>query len=274
MQKVQRSPRTTAAYTSDWNDFSTWCAHHGKRTLPAAASVVAAYLDDLASRYRASTVERRVAAIRAQHVDAGLTSPTDVVAVRDAVTRARWRGRYSATPTVPLDPRELGAISAALESSLAGTRDRALLLVAYGAGLRPSEVVALTCDDVGLVPTGLAVRVSRGRVVVPFGSDHDRCAVRAWKAWRAAAGIGDGPAFRAVDRHGRLGTRALSEKAVTRIVRRAAERAGLDGARWSGLSLRRGMVMAATEHGVTVGSIMEHTGHRSRRVVRDYMRGT
>lgn len=274
MQSVQRAPRTTAAYESDWDDFSSWCGRHRARPLPASASVVAAYLDDLALRFRASTVERRVAAIRARHVDAGRRSPTDAVEVRDAVTRARWRGRNSATPTVPLGPNDLGVLSAALESNLAGARDRALLLVAYGAGLRPSEVVALSCDDIGLVPSGLAVRVSRGRVVVPFGSDRDRCAVRAWKAWRKESGISTGPAFRAVDRHSRLGIGPLSEKAVTRIVRRVAERAGFDGERWTGLSLRRGMVQAATEHGVTVGSIMEHTGHRSRRVVRDYMRGT
>jgi hypothetical protein len=60
-------------------------------------------------------------------------------------------------------------------------------------------------------------------------------------------------------------------RGVTRIVQRAAERAGLDGVCYSGRSLRRGMVLAATEHGVSERRIMEHTGHRSRRLVRRYM---
>jgi hypothetical protein len=80
-----------------------------------------------------------------------------------------------------------------------------------------------------------------------------------------------GPAFRAVDRHGRIGEEPLSVRSVTRIVQRAVERAGSDGSRYSGRSLRRGMVLAATEHGASDRRIMAHTGHRSRRLVRRYM---
>jgi hypothetical protein len=95
--------------------------------------------------------------------------------------------------------------------------------------------------------------------------------VQAWTRWRDTAGLGDGPAFRPVDRHGRVGGARLGPKAVTRVVRRAATRAGLDPARYRGLSLRRGMVTAATEHGVSDARIMAQTGHRSRRLVRRYM---
>jgi hypothetical protein len=54
-------------------------------------------------------------------------------------------------------------------------------------------------------------------------------------------------------------------------VRRAAAAAGLDPVRYRGLSLRRGMVTVATAHGVSDARIMEHTGHRSRRLVQRYM---
>jgi len=119
---------------------------------------------------------------------------------------------------------------------------------------------------------GLQVDVARGRVLIPFGSAPELCAVSAWNRWRAAAPLGDGPAFRAIDRHGHLGG-GLGPKAVTRLVRRAAAAAGLDPARYRGLSLRRGMVAAATERGASDAGIMAHTGHRSRRLVRRYMHG-
>jgi predicted hotdog family 3-hydroxylacyl-ACP dehydratase len=69
--------------------------------------------------------------------------------------------------------------------------------------------------------------------------------VLAWEDWEAAAGLTAGPAFRSVDRDGRLGLTRLGEKAITRIVQRAAERAGLDESRYSAISLRLGMLSSA-----------------------------
>jgi integrase len=239
--------------------------------LPASPDAVAAYVADLAERRRVATVQRRVAAVRARHVDAGLPTPTAAPDVTAAVTQAQWRRRNDVTDTEPIDVDALRAMSAAAPGSIAGARDRALLLVAYGAGLRPGELTALTIDDITLVRTGMTVRVARGAVVVPFGSDEHLCSVRAWKAWKRAASLARGPAFRPVDRHGRVLAVPLGDKAVTRIVRRAAARAGFDPARWSGGSLRRGMVLAAATHGASDTGIMAHTGHRSRRLVRRYM---
>ena len=40
------------------------------------------------------------------------------------------------------------------------------------------------------------------------------CPVRAWRRWLTESGIETGPAFRSVDRHGRLGSKRLSDRAV------------------------------------------------------------
>lgn len=266
-----RAPATERAYRADWAAFNVWCAARGSTPLPAAATTVARYLDDVARSQKVATVRRRLAAVRAAHLDAGSESPTGAAPVRLAVARAEWRQRGSEDPTVPLGVEELRAISRALPATLAGRRDRALLLLGYGAGLRPGELARLATRDVRLVGAGLRVQIARGVVVVPFGSAPELCAVAAWQQWRRAAGIADGWALRAIDRHGRLGRSGIGAKAVTRIVRRAAATAGLDPVRYRGLSLRRGMVAAATAQGVSAARIMEHTGHRSRRLVRRYM---
>lgn len=44
-----RSPATLRAYLSDWNDFSVFCDQLGVAALPAAPSVVAAYVAELGS---------------------------------------------------------------------------------------------------------------------------------------------------------------------------------------------------------------------------------
>src|SRR5204862_152314 len=111
--------------------------------------------------------------------------------------------------------------------------------------LRPSELVWLDVPDLTVVEDGLAVSLMRGRIVIPYGIEPDLCPVLAWQDWEAAAGLTAGPAFRSVDRDGRLGLTRLGERAITRMVQRAAERAGLDESRYSALSLRLGMLASA-----------------------------
>jgi site-specific recombinase XerD len=271
---MPRSAATRRAYRSDWTAFASWCAGARRTARPASAGTVARYVDHLAAQRSVATVRRRLAAVRAAHVDHGHASPTDAAAVRLAVARAEWRQRDRATTTTAVSVPELRAMSRALPATLAGTRDRAVLLLGYGAGLRPGELVRLDVGHVRRVRAGLRVDVGRRPVVVPFGSAAELCAVDAWTRWRRAASVTDGPAFRAVDRHGRIDEGRLSVKAITRIVRRAADRAALDAARFRGSSLRRGTVVAATERGASDAGIMAHTRHRSRRLVRRYMAGS
>jgi len=271
MAAALRSPRTQRAYAADWADFERWCGESGVRALPADAADVARYLDHVSGRRRATTVQRRVAAIRARHLDRAVATPTGAPSVRAAITRARWHDRQGPRVTPAIDVASLRAMSAAAPASPAGARDRAMLLLGYGGGLRPGELTALDVADVRAVRSGLRVRLARGTIVVPFGSDAHLCAVRAWRAWRRLVADG-GPAFRPVDARGEVGVARLGEKAVTRIVRRCASRAGFDGAAWSGMSMRRGMVDAAAARGASARTIMDHTGHRSRRLVRGYMR--
>lgn len=265
------APRTLEAYRFDWADFARWCAACGRSALPADGPTVAAYVDDHVGHLRVGTLQRRVAAIRAAHLAAGLAVPSDAPEVTAAMTRARWRQRDVVAVTTPITVDELRAISRALPATPRGARDRALLLVGYGAALRPGELVGLAATDLAVAGDGLAVCTDRGELRVPYGSAPELCAVAAWTAWSRVACLAGGPAFRAVDRGGAIGPGALSEKAVGRIVRRAAQGAGLDESRFSGLSLRRGMVAAAAAHGSSRRAIMRQTGHRSERLVRGYL---
>jgi len=233
------------ASRSDWAHFARWCIARGEPAMPASATTVVEYIGDLAASSEPATVPSRVAAIRDWHRASGLDAPTDDERVRVALTRAQWYLRRASTHTVPLDAGELATILAATPPSLIGLRDRALILIGYLAALRPSELVLLDVSDLTVVDDGLAVHLMRGRVVIPYGADPELCPVLAWEEWEAAAGLTAGPAFRSVDRDGRLGLTRLGEKAITRIVQRAAERAGLDESRYTAISLRLGMLASA-----------------------------
>lgn len=233
------------ASRSDWTHFARWCVSRGETVMPASPAVVVEYIEDVAASHEPATVPSRVAAIGDWHRASGLEAPTDDERVRLALTRAEWYRRRAPTHTVPLDADELATILDATPLSLIGLRDRALLLIGYVAALRPSDLVALDVSDVTIVDDGLAVNLMRGRIVIPYGVDSDFCPVLAWEDWQAAAGLTAGPAFRSVDRDGRLGLTRLGEKAITRIVQRAAERAGLDESRYSAISLRLGTLTSA-----------------------------
>jgi hypothetical protein len=71
------------AYKSDWADFTAWCEGAGEIPLPATPIAVATYLAQLADRgIKASTIQRRLAAIRAAHLAAGAEPPTNAEGVK------------------------------------------------------------------------------------------------------------------------------------------------------------------------------------------------
>ena len=273
---------TRRAYRSDWRIFTTWCDMHGLAPLPAAPSTVARFLTAQAATLKVASLHRRLAAIVQAHRAAGYASPSD-----DATVRTVWRGirRTKGTATAKkraLLTSDIRALLAVLPNSPSGARDRALLLLGFAGALRRSELVALDVDDIEAVEgKGLLVRVRRSQtdqkgrgIQVPIhpGSDPLTCPVQALAAWLAVAGITEGPIFRPVDRHQRIGPGRLTAQTVALIVKRAATAAGLDPARFAGDSLRAGFATSAAIAGAELPSIMCQTRHRSATAAAGYVR--
>jgi hypothetical protein len=61
--------------------------------------------------------------------------------------------------------------------------------------------------------------------------------MRTVQAWLAEVGADAGPLFRSINRHGRVCTGRLSGIDVARVVKKLAERAGLDATAYTGHSL-------------------------------------
>ena len=166
-------------------------------------------------------------------------------------------------------------------TGLGGARDRALLLLGFAGAFRRSELVGIDVEDLGFREEGLVVTLRRSktdqegegrRVGIPYGSDPATCPFRAVRAWLKLSGIDSGPLFRPIDRRGRLGPSRLTDKSVALLVKRYVKDVGLDPARFSGHSLRAGLVTAAALAGASERSIMAQTGHRSPNMVRRYIR--
>jgi len=114
-------------------------------------------------------------------------------------------------------------------STLRGLRDRAILAVLLGCGLRRSEVAALKF-------THLQQRDGRWCIVDLVGK-HGRvrtAPMPTWvkvavDAWAAPAGVTDGHVFRSVNRADRVTAERLGEKVVCQLIKPYAEEAGVLG---------------------------------------------
>lgn len=266
-----RAPRTVRAYDGDWRRFTAWCEARGHRAFPAAPGTIALYLTELAHAGRKlATLRRARAAIAVAHRAHGLDCPTRHLVVTDLL---RGIARTKAQPperAPALSPEHLDAMLETLGDDRRGARDRALLALGFAGAFRRSTLVALDVEDLTFVDAGLEIRVRadksdparEGRVLpVAFASLPERCAVRAVRAWIDAAALGEGPLFRAVSRAGAIGAARLSDRAVDRLVKRAARQAGL-ALDVSAHSLRAGFITAAVRQKHPPERIRVVSGHK------------
>jgi Phage integrase, N-terminal SAM-like domain len=82
LAKAEKAASTRKAYGTDFRLFRAWCDARGVSALPAAPETVAAYLAANAGSSKASTLGRRIAAIRYAHKLAGVALPTDAEGVK------------------------------------------------------------------------------------------------------------------------------------------------------------------------------------------------
>src|SRR4029077_20021276 len=209
LAKAEKAASTRKAYGTDFRIFKEWCEARGVLSLPAAPETVAAYLAAHASTSKASTLGRRVAAIRYAHKLASLALPTDAEGVKATMRGIRRTYGSARVRKVPAVAGKMLGMVATAPDKLAGLRDRALLLVGFGGALRRSELVALDVADIQGTETGLLVTIrgsktdqERAGATVAIARGDVACPAKALREWLDAAGIENGPIFRPIDKGG------------------------------------------------------------------------
>jgi site-specific recombinase XerD len=173
-----------------------------------------------------STINVRLAAVRRlayEASDTGLLSPDLAAGIRRVKGAKRLGVRIGNWLTVPQSRTLLGESSS---NSLRGKRDRAILALLIGCGLRRAELVGLGMEDfqvreehwviADLIGKGKHIRT----VPVPMWAKR---AVE----WTTAAAIKGGAIFRRVNRLGKIWGDGITPKAIWHIVKAAAKRVGI-----------------------------------------------
>jgi integrase len=235
-----------------------------------------------------STVKRRLASWSALHRWRGIEGPFAAPALRGAVrlavrasARPRQRKSRRAVTRAILDR----LLATCRGDRLADSRDRALLLIAFGSGgRRRSEIACLRVEQISeeapvasdpsdpsaapAPPALPCMAIALGRTKTTAADDDARVLllgppVAALRTWLERADIASGPVFRAIDRWGALEDRALTPQAVNLIVKRRCAQAGLDPAQFSAHGLRSGYLTEAARSGVALPEAMRQSQHRS-----------
>lgn len=289
---AHKPPNTTRAYRQDWKMWRLYTTWAGIPETSATSGALVGFVRWMANRpdldeYKPTaptTVDRRLAGavvgLRARGIEPGKKAKDDARDALKAYIRelAEDGVKIGRGKAAPLTVKHLRLICEAFPTdTMAGIRDRSLVLMAFSIAGRRSEVANLRVADIELHDNGLRVTVQFGKtgartVPVPRGTHELTCPVLAWEKWKDASGITEGPAFRRVDRHGNLLAGGLSGQAVGSILNRAGRTAGLSV--WiTGHSARAGLATEARRAGHDPKTISATTGHSpTSRVLYEYMR--
>jgi len=245
------APRTVDAYRRDLTAIGGWL---GRSPSSASTEDLERYVSELrAQGLAATTIARRLAAIRSffrHQVLIGLREDNPAAEV-GLPRRARKLPRT-------LSPGEAERlVEAAAGTTPRDLRDRALVELLYGAGLRVSEAVGLEKGGVDL-DQRLVRSIGKGgkERIVPLG----RSAADALRRY-----LGRGRPF--LDRRHRpelfLNARGgpLTRAGAFLILRRLAEKAGLEPSRIHPHLLRHSFATHLLEGGADLRSVQEMLGH-------------
>jgi integrase len=280
---ASRAAATLALYDAAFARWTCWCTLHHTRALPAEPRVVAAYLAALARAGKSvAAINGALAAIQFKNRAAGFALDRRAPLLATVLAGI---ARTCAKPIRRAAALDISAL-AQLSDSLAGEdlcslRDRALILVAFFAALRRSEITSLDVSGrspIALDARGLTLNLTATKtaaattsVAVPRRGDG-LCPVAALERYLAAANLTSGPLFRAISKSGRLLPRRLDATSVRHILRRRLAAAGLSATTFSPHSLRAGFITAAAHANVPEHLIQRTSRHKSVDVLRSYIR--
>jgi site-specific recombinase XerD len=254
-----RSQHTKRMYGRALEEFASWTREQGIESFTKAA--VQGYLAWLTKKGLApSSINVHLAALRklaAEASDKAFLDPqvaAGIARIRGASQKGRRTGRWLTREQASDLLRDRD------DSSLKWKRDRAILCLLIGSGLRRQELATLRIEHVQMrddrwVILDLTGKRQRIRTVpIPAWAKD------ALDRWTHAACITAGPLFRAIDKAGRINSDSLSTQAIYLTVR--------DHARAIGLTLaphdaRRTFAKLAHQGGVPLEQIQLSLGHDS-----------
>jgi site-specific recombinase XerD len=263
------SPESKRAYDRGITDFLTWYKTEAPGTGFTKATVQAHRAHLVALGLAASTINVRMSAIRrlaAEAADNGLMDPNIASGVgrvkgvkREGIRTGNWLTVHQA--------EEL--INAPDTSTLKGKRDRALLAVLIGCGLRREETATLSLEHIQQRDARWVIVDMKGK-----GGRIRTAPMPSWtKAaideWTTAAGFAAGRVFRPVNKGDNLAGESITAQSIFEAVKKEA--AGIGLKEIAPHDLRRTFAKLAHKGRAALEQIQLSLGHASIQTTERYL---
>ena len=266
------------AFVKQWCD---WCDGRAACPLPSTDDE---FLEFLAERADAGTgyptLLHLTSAVNCFHASNGYDRENSVKVRTFLRLQRRAHVSRPMRPIYPDDVRAMCDLSRFLYGPLRAARDCALLIHLFVTAERNGELCAAVVDDlIRLDATRLIVSIpkSKGdpmrlgqRVAIKAGPDPQYCPIATLEQWLRMSGITEGPVFRRIDRHGRVGAGALDRNSLCRLIREYCTKLGL-GDHYGPHSFRRGWATSADELGCDLLYIKQHLRHQHDETTESYI---
>lgn len=291
--KDSASPRSWRAYRSDLTDLGHWLDGRDW-TDPNVLGDYLRALEDAGAAF--STIQRRTTSI-AKLVEVlaatgaidPAADPTKHPTTRVALKAIRRRLGTDVDQAAPLTAERLIQVLLSIDdTTLAGRRDIALLLVGWFGAFRRSEISGIRQDDLAIDDHGVVATLQTSKasqeqaVIIPIARTPDSrwCPVAALESWLTDLHniepntdvvwpwITRGDNLRA-------GIPPIGDAAIDGVLTRRVTAAGVvNSADFSAHSLRSGWITEAKNRGIDEADIMRHARLKSLSIMRSYDRRT
>lgn len=268
---------TARAYTRALRDFLAWYDGSQRdtsgRLLPFSRAVVYRYRAHLIERgIAASSINQRLAPIRRMAYELSMLANSPITASEAAaindVEGAKQQGQRLGNWLTQAQADAL--INLPNRQTRKGLRDRAILAVYIGSGVRRDEMEHLTVAHI-------QQREGRWALVDVWGKHHRvrTIPIAAWvyvalHAWLDAASITAGPIFRAVNRGDRLTSDApMTDQALRNVAKQYLAVLGMPHV--APHDLRRTFAYLAYQGGAPIEQIQLSLGHASIKTTERYI---
>ena len=266
--KNSKANNTLRAYQSDFSDFSIFCTKNGFSFMPTQPKIIALYITHLSKSCKFSTLKRRIVSISVIHKLKGHYPDTKHPIIMENLHGIKRTLGSRQKAKKPILINDLKLIIKAIDKKK--IRDKALILTGFAGGFRRSELVNILHEDIEFVTEGIKILIKKSKTdqsgegivkAIPYFDNQEFCPVVALKNYinKKFSNVSEGKIF------------DISDKSVALIIKRYAEKAGLDSSKYAGHSLRSGFATTAAEFGAEERNIMAMTGHKTTQMVRRYI---
>ena len=266
--KNSKANNTLRAYQSDFRDFSAFCSKNGLSSIPTQPKIIALYITHLSKSFKFSTLKRRIASISVIHKLKGHYLDTKHPIIMENLHGIKRTLGSRQKTKKPLLINDLKLIIKAIDKEK--IRDKALILLGFSGGFRRSELVNILHEDIEFVPEGIKILIKRSKTdqsgegivkAIPYFDNQEFCPVLTLKDY----------INKKISKKNEDKIFEISDKSVALIIKKYAQKAGLDASKYAGHSLRSGFATTAAEFGAEERNIMAMTGHKTTQMVRRYI---